>query len=247
MLLNCDLGEGLDSVDAQVMPHLDMANIACGGHAGDNRSMTRCVALAQNYGVAIGAHPSYPDRANMGRKSLAMDIASLEETLQEQIATLKELCEELGTELRYIKPHGALYNDMVSDPERFSAVVSVCAKSFRGLPLVVQALCDTSWQKAIAANYQQTLWYEGFADRAYRDDGRLVSRDQPNALHSDVAQMVAQAQSLIQKGGLYTETQQWLPLRVDTLCVHGDTPTAVAALLAIRDQINRSFNSPNGH
>ncbi|WP_075187648.1 5-oxoprolinase subunit PxpA [Teredinibacter haidensis] len=240
MKLNCDLGEGLDQVDALIMPHIHMANIACGGHAGDELSMKRCISLALNYGVSIGAHPGYEDRANMGRKSIAQSKGALQQSFLKQVDQLQEICIELGTTIRHIKPHGALYNDMMRDPDIMHTIVESCAEHYPTLPLVIQATLLNDNNTEIAQQYSHYLMYEGFADRRYTFEGYLVSRTHPNALLETTEAIIEQAENLSHKGGVYAENGEWLPLSIDTLCVHSDTPRAVDALLAISQRFYQS-------
>lgn len=234
MKLNCDLGEGLDHVDAQVMPFLQMANIACGGHAGDDTSIHRCLLLARTHQVLVGAHPGYPDRANLGRVSLALSRAQLEDTFLAQVNRFLAACSSLGMTMGFIKPHGALYNDMIQNPKLFSHIAALCSRHFPDTPLVVQALPNNqAYQQLTNENYP-ALWYEGFADRAYTDQGLLVSRKEPHALYREIPQILAQAEELAGKNGVTTESGAWLDLKIDTLCIHGDTPNAVPALMAIQ-------------
>jgi len=235
--LNCDLGEGHNGVDAQIMPHIHMANIACGGHAGDEHSMKRCVSLAINYGVQVGAHPSYPDRENMGRKSLTLPRTELQDSVLEQVNSLAEICDELGSKLTYIKPHGALYNDMMRDENTFLSLLEVCSAHYPSLPLLIQSTLDNDTNFERAQQYSHYVMFEGFADRRYTDKGLLVPRSQTNAVYQFTDEIVAQALNLCNKGGLVSENGQWLELSIDTLCVHGDTPAAVDALLAISQHL----------
>lgn len=228
LLLNCDLGEGLDALDAQVMPHLDQANIACGGHAGNNQSMVRTLQLAKQYQVSCGAHPSYPDRTNFGRVSLAMTACDLTRSLKQQIQSLITIANTQSTPVSYIKPHGALYNDC-SQPAVLKTVLNVAA--FFGLPVMLNA-CD----QGIAAQCQQAgigLIAEAFADRGYNGNGSLIKRGQPNAL-LNTKQSIQQVKSLYNLQGLYTADQQWLKLQCQSLCVHSDTPNAVATIQSLK-------------
>ncbi|WP_185235470.1 5-oxoprolinase subunit PxpA [Teredinibacter franksiae] len=237
MKLNCDLGEGLDQVDALVMPHIHMANIACGGHAGSTDIMKRCVSLALNYGVKVGAHPGYADRENMGRVSLKLEPAQLQASFLEQVNLLQEVCQEAGTQLSYIKPHGALYNDMMRDPELLQNIVAICAEAYPALPLVIQSSLNNDANAEIAQQYSHYLMYEGFADRRYSDEGFLIPRSEKSALLDSLEDILGQAESLSFKNGLYSENGCWLPLQVDTLCVHGDTRQAADALYSISQRL----------
>lgn len=232
--INCDLGEGLDDIDAVVMPYLDLANIACGEHAGTAETMQRTVLLAQQHGVSIGAHPSYPDRENFGRKSLNLPNAELKNSTQQQVQQLIDITLDLGTKVDYIKPHGALYNDALNKPAILEALLHVAAGF--DLALMLQALPQTQREVVEKQAQQQgvCLIHEAFADRAYTQDGRLVSRQQAHAVHSSISQVTEQVQSLIQHGGFYCENGEWLDIDANTICVHSDSPNALEIIQAIR-------------
>ncbi len=230
MKLNCDLGEGLDDIDAALMPHIDMASIACGGHTGDQRSMARAIELALLHHVTIGAHPSYPDRENFGRASMAIDASQLFDRLCEQIQQLQSTATSLSARLEYIKPHGALYNDAWHRYEIHSTLQKV-SNNF-GLPLVMQAKIEDT--KKTSATGNTRIIYEAFADRAYTDLGTLVSRKLTHATHDTIDKSVRQAKHIVFKNGLYTESGQWLSLSAETLCVHSDSPNAVDVAIAIK-------------
>ncbi|WP_188150958.1 5-oxoprolinase subunit PxpA [Teredinibacter waterburyi] len=238
MKLNCDLGEGLDSIDAQVMPHIHMANIACGGHAGDDASMQRSISLALNYGVAIGAHPSYPDRANFGRNTpTQMGDNEIRQSFIDQVTKLQQHCDAQGAKLSYIKPHGALYNDMMRNRDLFVDILQACNAHFLGLPLLIQGTPNPNGYKNLAANEGVHLLFEGFADRAYGDEGFLIDRNIQGAVHTNIDTIVEQAMRFSEQQGVYSCTGQWLPIAVDTLCIHSDTPAMVEALLAISQKL----------
>lgn len=231
--INADLGEGLNDIDNAIFPLLDQANIACGGHAGDEASMRRCIELAKQHHVAIGAHPSYPDTVNFGRKSLDMSEEALRESLMQQVSTLANTARSEGCQLTYIKPHGALYNDWAK-PARLKVLINV-AKAFDASLML--AAGQTEIAKACAS---QGVVYlnEGFADRGYNDDATLIARNLPNALldHEQILERVA---ALAKGQGVVTITGKELSLPIDSLCLHSDTPGAVATARAIRQLLNR--------
>ena len=229
MKLNCDLGEGMDQVDAGIMPLIDMANIACGGHAGDRGSMLRTIAMALEHGVDIGAHPSYPDRANFGRVSLDIEPEALFNSLQEQVGDLINYASELGAEVTYIKPHGALYNDAFRRPSTLAALLELSAAT--ALPLMLAARPDSSLRQDHPDHH---FILEAFVDRAYDADGTLVDRRQPYAVHPDVDTAVSQALSLLTLGGLTAVSGEWLFIAADTLCLHSDSPIALDTAHAVR-------------
>ena len=237
MTINCDLGEGLDEIDALVMPYLHQANIACGGHAGDPVSMARTAKLAQQYSVQVGAHPSYPDRKNFGRLSLDLPPDALYASLQEQVRSLIAVGKTLGIDVTYIKPHGALYND-ANTHHSVRQTLYHLASEFQ-LPLMLQALPKINQTVRLAEVERPKLKIiaEAFADRAYTHEGLLVKRDQPHAVHSDIHTILAQVESLHLHHGLYADDGQWLTLEAETLCVHSDTPNAVETVRAIKQAL----------
>ena len=242
LLLNCDMGESFGSwtmgLDAEVMPFIDCANIACGFHAGDPGIMRKTVALALKHDVQIGAHPAYQDLAGFGRRSMAYTAAELQDLLHYQLGALDGICHAQGTRIRYVKPHGAMYNDMRACPEQLRAVVHAVATYDARLPLMLMATRDNREAQAIGDEYGVTLWFEAFADRAYDNAGRLVSRQLPGAVHHDADTIVRQALTLAAGQPLIASDGSALYLHANTLCVHGDNASSVAAVQRIRNALN---------
>lgn len=237
MKLNCDLGESYGSwqmgLDADVMPHIDMANIACGFHAGDADVMARTLALAKQHGVTIGAHPSYPDLQGFGRRSMALSHSEIVSCLRYQIAALDGMALSTGLSLTYVKPHGALYNDMMAKPAVFTAVLDAVAGFYKPLKLMILATARQQEFAAQAKVQGVELLFEAFADRRYTDEGTLTPRSQAGAvLHSD--DMLAQVRQLVKHGSVTTASGKQLALQADTLCVHGDNQAAIAQVQQIR-------------
>ena len=243
LLLNADMGESFGpwvmGMDHAVMPHVDLANIACGFHASDPDVMRRTVRMAAEHSVGIGAHPAYPDLVGFGRRSMAFSAEEIENLVLYQVGALAAMCRAEGTEIRYVKPHGALYNDMTRDPEIFSAVARAIRAYGSGLPLMTLATRDTSSIRELARAQDLTLWFEAFADRAYDADGRLVSRSQPGAVHHDPGAILDQAQRIAKGQPLTASDGSELLLTADTLCVHGDNEESVASVRAIRQMLNQ--------
>jgi UPF0271 protein len=237
ILLNCDLGESYGSwrmgLDEAVMPYLDQANVACGFHGGDPVTMEKTLALAAEHGVAIGAHPSYPDLVGFGRRSMALSGDELRTTLHYQIAALDGMASIAGVSLDYVKPHGALYNDMMANAEIRATVMDAIRRYPKPLRLMLQATPDTEQHREEAHSHGLDLWLEAFADRCYDDDGRLLSRRKPGAVHSR-ERMLEQVKQLADDGTVTTVSGQQLTLTVDTLCVHGDNEEGVQAIREIR-------------
>lgn len=242
LLLNCDIGESFGAwtmgLDAEVMPHIDCANIACGFHASDPSIMRRTVALAVGHGVRIGAHPAYPDLAGFGRRSMACSAQEVEDMLLYQIGALDGICRAEGSRVSYVKPHGALYNDMMRKPELLRAVMRAVRLYDPGLPLMLMSVRDNGAAEALAREEGIALWFETFADRAYDGDGFLVARSLPGAVHHDSEQVIAQAVALASGQALTASDGSALILRADSLCVHGDNASSVAAVQRIRETLD---------
>jgi len=232
--LNCDMGEGMP-YDSQIMPLIDMANLACGFHAGSPELMRENILLAQQYDVQIGAHPSYPDREHFGRLSMICPDTELEALLVYQIAGLDGLCRANATTLSYVKPHGALYNDMMRDAKLFEVIVRAISSYDATLPVMILSSAQNSDYASIASRYGITLLYELFADRNYTDEGALVPRGEPGAVIEDVTQIVERIEQYQQSGILYSIHGKALSLEADSLCVHGDNAASLAVIRALRD------------
>jgi len=238
--LNCDLGESFGAwtmgLDAEIMPYIDQANIACGFHAGDPLVMRNTLALAKQHKVEVGAHPGYRDLAGFGRRSIPHTADELHALLTYQIAALDGMAQAQGLTLSYVKPHGALYNDMMANTELRAQVMQCLAEFHRPLKLMLLATADTEQHLQEAARFNLALSFEAFADRCYDDNGRLLPRSLDNAVHNH-EQTLAQVQQLCEDSCVTTVSGQRLTLQADTLCVHGDNPTAVQAVKAIRQLI----------
>ncbi|MDH2295270.1 LamB/YcsF family protein [Cobetia sp. 1AS1] len=238
-LLNCDMGESFGNwkigLDEEVMPFVDCANIACGFHASDPSIMRRTVRLAVKHDVRIGAHPAYPDLQGFGRRSMACSPAEVEDMLLYQIGALDGICRAEGTRVQYVKPHGALYNDMAADPTLLRAVMQAVVRYDASLPLMLMATANPAPMQALADEMGITLWFEAFADRAYDSRGHLVSRREPGAVHHDSEVIIAQSVTLARGEALTDSSGGDLVLSADTLCVHGDNAESVAAVRAIRE------------
>jgi len=237
VLLNCDLGESYGNwrmgMDPEVMPHIDQANIACGFHAGDPLTMQRTLALAAQHHVSIGAHPAYPDLVGFGRRSMALSDDELYASLHYQIAALEGMARRAGLTLAYVKPHGALYNDMLVQDGLRGAVMRAVADYPSPLALMLQATPAAAAHREEAAPLALPLLFEAFADRCYDDDGRLLSRRRPGAVH-DRERMLEQVRLLAAERCVRTVSGHRLELEVDSLCVHGDNAEGVQAIREIR-------------
>ncbi|MEV8267985.1 5-oxoprolinase subunit PxpA [Microbacterium sp. NPDC076911] len=232
--LNADLGETVDGQptadDESMFAVISSANIACGGHAGDGASMREAVERAARFGVAVGAHPSFPDRANFGRSALAIESDALAASVAHQLADLVAV----GAEIRYVKPHGALYHAVISDKKLADAVARAISElsSMLGRALPVLGLDGEIRVAAEAAGLPFVR--EAFLDRGYRADGSLVPRGEPGALLDDPAHVAARAVRLAREGVVETADGALIDADAASLCVHGDSPAAVSMARAVR-------------
>ncbi|MEK2608607.1 5-oxoprolinase subunit PxpA [Pseudomonas shirazensis] len=242
LLLNCDMGESYGSwrmgLDAEVMPYIDCANIACGYHAGDPSIMRRTVGLALQHGVTIGAHPAYPDLVGFGRRSIACSNEEIRDLLHYQIGALDGICKVQGGRVAYVKPHGALYNDMMADPMKLRAVLEAVAAYDSSLPLMLMATADDYAAQQMGDELGVTLWFEAFADRGYTASGHLLSRRLPGAVHHEPALIIEQALRLARGETLLADDGSALRLNASTLCVHGDNDSSLAAVRQIRQALD---------
>ena len=232
--LNADIGEGYD--DAGLMPYLARVSIACGGHAGDVASMTAALRLASEFGVMVGAHPSYPDRPNFGRLVMVASKEAISAWITQQIEVLSEQAARLGLRLVHVKPHGALYNVAAFDMGVAEAIADAVAKFDPSMLLV-----GLSGSRLIEAGQAAGLGVlnEAFADRCYQSDGQLVSRETVGALLKDPIMAARQARALARGEPVATLTGESLRIPADTLCLHSDTPNAVDIAQAIHAVLNR--------
>lgn len=242
ILLNCDMGEsfGVWSMgdDAHAMPLVDQANLACGFHAADPLTMQRTVALAAQHGVAIGAHPAYPDLVGFGRRHMACSAEEVRAMVLYQIGALEAFCRAAGTQLAYVKPHGALYNDLVRNDALLAAVLQACAAFRPGLPLMVLALADNRREQRLAAAVGVPLLFEAFADRAYLADGQLAPRRLAAAVHHDPERILQQALAIARAEPFPDLDGAPLQLHADSLCVHGDNAESLAVLRRLRAMLD---------
>jgi UPF0271 protein len=233
--LNCDLGESFGryriGADEALMRYITSANIACGYHAGDPLVMDRTVRLAVEHGVGIGAHPSFPDLVGFGRRAMQLSSEEIENCILYQVGALAGFARAAGVELAHVKPHGALYNMAAEDLELAKAIVHGIARFSEELIMV--CLAGSAMVEA-AEEAGLRVAREGFADRAYNPDGTLLSRKLPCALIEDSKLAAERAIRMVRDGVVVAHTGEEIPLRVDTICVHGDTPAAVGMAEIIR-------------
>lgn len=223
--INCDLGEG-GPYDTELMPLVSACNVACGGHAGTLETMHHTVGLALEHRTEIGAHPSYPDKKNFGRKSLGITRDDLKRSLVAQILSLKQIAEAEGGRLSHVKPHGALYNDAARDEDIAGVVIEVILEFDDPLSLYVP---PGSMIESLAKG-NIPIVREGFADRNYQEDYRLVSREEPHALITKKEEVYRHLSGLFFDREIRAENGGIISLEADTFCLHSDTPDAVAIL-----------------
>jgi UPF0271 protein len=225
--INCDMGESFGpwkmGADEQVMPHVTSANIACGAHAGDPGVMRRTVRLARASGAAVGAHPGFADLLGFGRREMQADPAEVEDSLIAQIGALTAIARAEGVSVQHVKAHGALYNMAARDAALAAAVaraVRACDPSLVLFGLPGSPLLDAGRAEGLR------VAAEGFADRSYEPDGSLTPRSRPGAVVHDAGAVVARALRMVVDGVVLTAAGRPIELRVQTICVHGDTPGA---------------------
>jgi UPF0271 protein len=227
--LNADVGEGCGQ-DAALMPLVSSANIACGLHAGDGNTMRDAVQLARDHGVAIGAHPSFPDRDHFGRREMTLSAPDLHECIVAQLRSLSEVAAASGTVLRHVKPHGALYN-MAARDELLAEVLVAAIRSVDP-SLLIFGLAGSALVKTASRMGLRAVG-EAFADRAYRPDGSLVPRDQAGSVLHD-ASVGSRAVTMVLEHGVVAVDGSRVRVDAGTLCIHGDTPGAAALATHVR-------------
>ncbi len=230
--LNADLGEGGEN-DEDLMAVVSSANIACGGHAGDRDTMLTAVALAQTYGVAIGAHPGYEDRIHFGRKELPMKAHEVTDLVKRQIEALAEITPEI----HHVKPHGGLYHQANNDPAIADAVVRGITSTLTNTLLY----CPPHGELIKAANNAKLrVCPEGFIDRSYQPDGQLTPRNEQGAVIEDVETAIHQMLEIVLHHQVTHRSNGAINLPAETLCVHGDTPVAVQLLVSARRALEQA-------
>ena len=239
--LNCGLGESFATytlgMDADVIPHITSANVACGWHGGDPLVMQKTVSLCRQSGVAVGAHPSYPDLLGFGRRNMSITADEARAYIKYHVGALMAFCRAEGLELQHVKPHGALYNAMGRDPALAEAVcqgIRDCGKN-----LIVMALAGSAAVDA-ALSLGLPVAQEVFADRAYEEDGSLVDRKKPGAMITDENEAIARVVRMVTDGKVQAITGRDITVRADSICVHGDGPKALAFVQSIRAALQKA-------
>ncbi|MBD8527618.1 LamB/YcsF family protein [Pseudoxanthomonas sp. CAU 1598] len=234
--LNADVGEGMAS-DAELIPLVSSANIACGAHAGDADTMRQAVKLCLQHGVRIGAHPGYVDPENFGRELHQLSDADLRGLIHAQLETLSAIVKAEGGSLSHVKPHGALYNQSAEDP-RIATQIAYAIAAFDKKLVLIGLSGSHSLDCARTVGLRSAA--EGFVERRYEDDGRLTPRSEPGAVIESRDEAVAQALAMTVHSRVQTREGKILPLLVDTLCLHGDRPDAAELARALRAALDKA-------
>ncbi len=231
--INCDVGEGLGN-EASLFPYISSCNIACGGHAGDRDTMRGIIQLALEFGIEIGAHPSYPDREGFGRKSMRLSKEQLVFSLRTQLETFTEILQSEGGSLHHIKAHGALYNDLYIDQKLAELYLSALEPFLDGAILYCQ---QGSALAQLASGRQIPIWFEAFVDRRYLSDGSLVPRSHPKALIEEPKAALKQLLPMALQGKVLSLNGESIEINANTYCIHGDSPSALEILVYLTQEL----------
>lgn len=239
--LNCDMGESFGAykigMDEEVMRHITSANIACGWHAGDPMVMDYTVKLAKDYGVAVGAHPGYPDLLGFGRRNMSLEKREITNYVAYQVGALWAFTTKHSVKLQHVKAHGALYNTAVMDPEVAKAVAEAVLRIDPELIFVGFGGPKGEMMRNIAKEMGLKVAFEAFPERNYNPDGTLVSRRQGNAVIEDPQVVIERALMIAKEKRLKAVDGTYIPLEVHTLCVHGDNPKALNMVIGIKEAL----------
>ena len=236
--LNCDMGESFGiwkmGNDEEIMPYIDMANLACGFHASDAVTMSRSVILAKKYNVSIGAHPSYHDLLGFGRRTMLCSLEEIKSIILYQLGALNAFCRANGMVVSYVKPHGALYNDMMRDENIFKAILNAISSFNKNIKLMVLSGPKNEEYEYTAKLYDIRLLFEVFADRNYNNDGTLVSRMEDNAIIHEELDIITRVVNLKEKSFVTSIEGHKIFLKSDSICVHGDNEKALDFIKLVR-------------
>ena len=236
---NCDMGESFGmyklGLDEEVIKHITSANIACGFHAGDPMWMRRTVELSEEHSVGVGAQPSYPDLAGFGRRFMKLTPEEVRNDMTYQIGALQAFTK--GKKLQHVKPHGALYNAAVADPELARAISQAALEVDD--EMIIVALAGSAWVE-IAAEMGLRVARETFADRAFTAEGTLVPRSQEGSVIHDVDEVVERCVKMVTEGKATAITGEEIEIHADSLCLHGDNPGAVEMAKAVSEGLERA-------
>ncbi|MGB5693811.1 MAG: 5-oxoprolinase subunit PxpA [Flavobacteriaceae bacterium] len=233
--INCDVGEGMGN-ESQLLPLISSCSIACGGHAGDEESMSMSISLAQKHGVRIGAHPSYPDRKNFGRISIKLSPGDLLQSIRGQLSDFRMILDQKQAELHHIKAHGALYNDMIKDSKLAENFIQAIKPFINGVKLYAPG---NSALAMAATRHDIAVSYEAFADRNYNKDLSLVSRSEAGALITSPESVLEHVVRMVHRGEVKTLQGQMVNIKANTYCIHGDTSSALQILMYLAEELPR--------
>jgi UPF0271 protein len=234
--INCDMGEGISN-DATIMPFISSANIACGYHAGDERTLWDTIRLAKENNVAAGAHVSFLDKANFGRSQMVLPVPAIYELVIQQLLIIREIADSFDVKLHHVKPHGALYNMSAND----AGIAKAIAEAVRDFDhkLIIYGLSNSlSINEAEAAGLKAAN--EVFADRVYLDDGSLVPRSQKGAVIEDSAKLIDQVLQIVNKKTIITQSGKEIPVKAETICIHGDNEHAAVFAKSIFETLKQN-------
>ena len=242
--MNSDVGESFGiyklGLDEEVIPHITSANIACGFHGGDPGVMRKTIALAKQFRVEVGAHPGFPDLIGFGRRNVDASLEEIQDDIIYQVGALQAFATSQGLRLQHVKPHGALYNMAVANPKMWEAIAEAVAKVDREIILVVLAPSNREPLLEIGRRFDIRIAFEAFPDRAYNRDGSLVSRREKGAVIHDHEVVAKRALKMALEGKVIAIDGTEIGLKADTLCVHGDNPSAVQMVKKIREDLKAS-------
>lgn len=234
--INCDVGEGIDN-EAELMPYISSCSIACGAHAGDEKTIVNTIELARRYDVKIGAHPSFPDKANFGRKIINIASAELQESIETQINTIKMHVERVGAKLHHVKAHGALYNLAANDTTTAQILIGATKNTTENVFLYAPY---NSLLVDLAQENKLKVKVEAFADRNYHTNLTLVSRKMKNAVLTNKKFVVDHVLKMIQQKQLISIDGVEVKIDAQTFCVHGDNPSAIEILKYISKELSKN-------
>lgn len=242
--LNCDMGESFGryklGMDSEVMPSISSCNVACGFHAGDPLVINRTVQMAAQHGAGVGAHPGFPDLLGFGRRNMECTLEEIKNYVIYQIGAVQAFCAVHGVRLQHVKPHGSLYNMIVGNEPMARTVTQAVASVDRELLLVTLAGKEAPMMSRIAREEGIKVAFEGFPDRAYTPEGTLLPRRLAGAVIEDADQAAERALRMASEGEVTAVDGTRVKLEVHTLCVHGDTPTAVQLVRRIRSRLEEA-------
>ena len=238
--LNCDMGESFGTYvlgyDALAMPYVTSINVACGFHASDPDNMAKTVMLAKENGIAIGAHPGFPDLVGFGRRAMALTPEEVKNAVVYQIGALDAFCRTAGIKMQHVKAHGALYNMAEKD----LAIATAIAAAIKAVDPELYMLCLANSQMVVAAKQQGVSFVEeAFADRAYTEEGTLVSRKVAGSVIHNITEVVSRVVRMVKDESVISITGKEIPIHAQTICVHGDTPGAVEMVKALREALDK--------